>query len=185
MLTSATNSHSFDAGYYDSFVVTTNLENVEGTIKYFYHHHSLSDSENVTPQIDGGTYTDDYESAVSSGCFTQPIYKKHIHVDSCYTSRTCSHSSYSLWVQDSRGGDGRYNADATCNICGANGHGYKNSKDSARESAINHLMEQSVTTKVITCGKDQGQRYESEGLDFYGRSCNHLEGQIIKAEIIY
>lgn len=139
----------------------------------------------MTTEQTSGEYPNDYQSANSSGCFTTPIYKKHTHTSSCYTPITCNHSSYSVWVQDSKGFDGRYNAEATCNICGATGGGYKTSKDSARESAIKHLMETVVTTNILTCGKEQGQRYQSEGLDYYGCSCGKIEGQIVKVEIVY
>lgn len=42
LLTSANNSQTFEAGYYDAFTVSTDIESVGGTVTYSVHTHSTS-----------------------------------------------------------------------------------------------------------------------------------------------
>ncbi len=176
---------------------TIQYETLTGDISYKYHHHSVdatdmdSDSPNRTTN-----YSDSYISSTSGGCYTTPIYKKHVHSGNsgaqggCYQRahyywETVSHCNGTAVIHTSAGGDLQY----TCSSCGrwfssdfGNGHDITESHDGYS------LPGGVIPTRVVwetTCGKTPGVRYEDEGVEGYSCSCGKLDGEISGAHIIF
>ena len=98
------------------------------------------------------------------GCYATPVYKVHTHISSCYSTQTvqstCQCGAY----------DGRYlsNGAFVCMTCGHSGHGPGGICGASISS----------TQTIIVCGKTQGQRYESEGIEIYSLNCGKTETTI-------
>ena len=105
------------------------------------------------------------------GCYETPIYKVHTHISSCYSTQTvrstCQCGAY----------NGRYleNGAFVCMTCGHSGHGPGGICGASITS----------TQTIIVCGKTQGQRYESEGIENYSLSCGKTETTIEGYTITY
>lgn len=99
-------------------------------------------------------------------CYT-PLYRQHVHTSSCYTTvgGVCQCSAYAgRWYNDTI---------FRCEVCGHGGHG------------PGGICGASTTQTVVACGKQQGVRYPSEGIETYVLSCGKTESTIEAATIHY
>ena len=97
-------------------------------------------------------------------CYT-PLYRVHTHSGSCYSTvnSTCTCSAYAgQWINDTI---------FRCRVCGHAGHGPGGTCGAA------------TTSTVLSCGKAEGTRYQSEGLETYVLSCGKTESTIETATI--
>lgn len=97
-------------------------------------------------------------------CYT-PLYRVHTHSGSCYStvSSTCTCSAYAgQWINDTI---------FRCTVCGHGGHG------------PGGICGAATTSTVLSCGKTEGKRYQSEGLETYVLSCGKTESTIETATI--
>ena len=97
-------------------------------------------------------------------CYT-PLYRVHTHSGSCYSTvnSTCTCSAYAgQWINDTI---------FRCRVCGHAGHGPGGTGGEA------------TTSTVLSCGKAEGTRYQSEGLETYVLSCGKTESTIETATI--
>ena len=121
----------------------------------------------------------DYHSPVSGGCFTQPVYKAHIHSGyasvhgNCYTApvyRAHSHTSNCYTTVNTSCQCGAYaghwynDTVFRCEVCGHGGHGPGGTCGAG------------ITSTQLTCGKTAGTRYASEGLEGYSLTCTKTAG---------
>ena len=107
-----------------------------------------------------------HKGTVQSGgeCYT-PLYRVHTHSGSCYSTvnSTCTCSAYAgQWINDTI---------FRCRVCGHAGHGPGGTCGAA------------TTSTVLSCGKAEGTRYQSEGLETYVLSCGKTESTIETATI--
>ncbi len=84
ILNRANPSITFEAGYYDAFTVSPSIP--DGNNATFYHHVHDTEVNDKTIITNSSTRTtdglsDNYESPVPTGCFTQVVYKQHLHKD--------------------------------------------------------------------------------------------------------
>ena len=111
------------------------------------------------------TYHSHKGTAQSGGeCYT-PLYRVHTHSGSCYSTvnSTCTCSAYAgQWINDTI---------FRCRVCGHAGHGPGGTCGAA------------TTSTVLSCGKAEGTRYQSEGLETYVLSCGKTESTIETATI--
>jgi hypothetical protein len=97
-------------------------------------------------------------------CYT-PLYRVHTHSGSCYSTvnSTCTCSAYAgQWINDTI---------FRCRVCWHAGHGPGGTCGAA------------TTSTVLSCGKAEGTRYQSEGLETYVLSCGKTESTIETATI--
>ena len=145
--------------------------------KWYLHVLSVDNAGNAKETIKGPIqittkYHKHTGDATNGGrCYTTPVYKVHTHISSCYSTQTvrstCQCGAY----------NGRYleNGAFVCMTCGHSGHGPGGICGASITS----------TQTIIVCGKTQGQRYESEGIENYSLSCGKTETTIEGYTITY
>ena len=145
--------------------------------KWYLHVLSVDNAGNAKETIKGPIQiTTKYhkhtgDATNGGGCYTTPVYKVHTHISSCYSTQTvrstCQCGAY----------NGRYleNGAFVCMTCGHSGHGPGGICGASITS----------TQTIIVCGKTQGQRYESEGIENYSLSCGKTETTIEGYTITY
>ena len=145
--------------------------------KWYLHVLSVDNAGNAKETIKGPIQiTTKYhkhtgDATNGGGCYETPIYKVHTHISSCYSTQTvrstCQCGAY----------NGRYleNGAFVCMTCGHSGHGPGGICGASITS----------TQTIIVCGKTQGQRYESEGIENYSLSCGKTETTIEGYTITY
>ncbi len=125
---------------------------------HYYHHHSTSSNSYSTQSSSPDTYSDEYESSFSGGCFTEyhetPTYGAH-------------------WFKVSGSGyQGKQEYSVTCQRCGATGY-------------VGTSMSVENTQREYYVGRDMGE--SGEGCTgnptgktvYYTRSCGRREGEIV------
>ena len=143
-LTNSNKRVTFDAGYYESFSVSTEIGG-SGTVSYKHHVHStisnneyiLTDSATSTTEGDA----DGYRSPTEGGCYTNPVYG---------TKRVkCGE-----WEVTSGSGDGYWNY--RCSGCGA----YKRD-DGGGDHTYTTTDYNNILGYTATCGRQRGQIVEA------------------------
>ena len=169
VLDSTTQNAILPAGYYGEINISTTL-NPTGTVAYIYHHHvTEGDDIHADDSLElSGNLADDYQASSSGGCFTQVVYKQHSHSSSCYG--VIGNTSSGMYLTSG----GYWKCRNCSHTCGDGG-------DSQTPTNPNHYC----TGTTIRCGKTAGVRYESEGIDYYARSCGITDGTIVGAKITY
>ena len=168
LLTSSSNTVSFGAGYYDDFVVSTDLSSISGDIEYVHHIHSTTtttetevNSEASTSSVSGG-YADTYQASSKGGCFTTPVV----------TYITCTHS---LRSADRIGG-----TSGDCPVC----HSWHDN-----DAASVTYNAGSVCGQTVTIGHthwwSSTYTHQVPVTTGYSRGCGYTNGQIISATITY
>ena len=153
-------SNAYNRGYTDGKADVPNAR-----ISYVYHEHKLDDGT----VMDKDTHLDH-----ADGCFNQPVYRVHHHSGSssygggCYTIRHeeevdehCGGSATTDWGV----GYGEY---WYCNKCGARMDG----NYGQCEQVVGHHTEVYYT---LGCGKSDGGRYASEGVEYYQCGCGKID----------
>ena len=165
-------------------------------IEYVYHKHV---------DANGNEQSADYHSPVSGGCFTQPVYKSHVHKGSssakggCYTSpvyhqhdsgcyRTVtSYKSHNEWGRTTDNYSGSA-AHQICNGCGQGGYSWNNFNwggqcptPAGTTRVLNCNRGNTIESYAPSCGKTAGQRYESDGVEYYALSCGKTNDTIDNA----
>ena len=113
------------------------------------------------------TYHSHVGDAQNGGECYSPLYKVHSHSNGCYStvSSTCTCSAYAgQWINDTI---------FICRVCGHAGHGPGGTCGAT------------TTSTVLSCGKIEGTRYQSEGLEAYVISCGKTESTIETATIVF
>ncbi|MBO4847118.1 MAG: hypothetical protein J5525_12610 [Lachnospiraceae bacterium] len=175
---------------------TIQFQSHNASIVYMYHHHTVDSVNADSETLGGGSYKDDYVSPTNAGCFTQVLYKKHVHSGSsssgggCYTRPhyywyTTGHCNGSAERHTSQGGDWQY----TCSECGrwfssdfGTGHEYGEAGDGysvPTGANIDRIVYE------VTCGKTPGVRYDSEEIEGYTCTCGKRDGQLVSARIAF
>ena len=172
ILTSADNSVTYSAGYYDEFTVSTDITDIGGEVTYYHHVHSLTSTDeaiaNSSPNLTTEGLDDNYMAEVPSGCYTTPIY---------YVKRTsstlCSGSGAEPIFSGTTAQGGERNRCATCGY-------YWSCKYGSEEKNPMHYI--TTTTNEWVTSTEPDDQIEKTA---YSLSCGYTKGAIAKIEITY
>jgi hypothetical protein len=154
-----------EKGYYpDGSQVTVNLTDNNKSYYNLGYANGLAKIDNASIIY---TYHSHVGDAQNGGECYSPLYKVHSHSNGCYStvSSTCTCSAYAgQWINDTI---------FICRVCGHAGHGPGGTCGAT------------TTSTVLSCGKIEGTRYQSEGLEAYVISCGKTESTIETATIVF
>jgi len=181
ILTNSENTKTFPAGYYESFTVTSDFNQLDATLTYSHHVHDLEvdnkseENDSIDAKSVNTGYDDSYRSDVPGGCFTTPYY--HVKYSSSYTVRDqCG--GYQEWR---RASDGCY-MECICSRCG-----HRMTATVGTEWPLGPCGE--VVTKTISNNVDKWtttpnsteQQYIRETV--YICSCGKVKGQVTDVHV--
>ena len=162
LLTSASNTHHFAAGYYDDFVVTSEIPDIPGTLSYTYHHHTLGeigDADNDSSEV--GLYNDDSIVDECAGCFTRPYY----YIPGYSKGNYCSCTNKYTTEEDGI---------TRCSHCGHGPHAGRTCGKSLG----------TITVRAHWSFENEGNKADLSKTR-YARSCGKSEGMIASVTIEY